>query len=284
MSGVTRTTAKRQTGRAAPGTPARTKQRGEAAPDLPLERRLAAIHLRLGAELLARAELEALHTQGLLDSSGLADLAEVLWRTGELARAAEAASAHLAAGGDRPLASVIAAEAAAAAGRPDEARRLAGASGAISTEAVAELFAGMPQRAVWPAGTATAPPEMGRDSDLDPGLRPEKGRQRSALAARGAPPGSGLSEGRGLLARAADDLRGSDPDLVAAGLDRLGLALRLEPTLASEVLEALGRRREPAALLIRGDACRLLGNTLEAEAAFALATAALDRPVRRAGP
>jgi hypothetical protein len=42
------------------------------------------------------------------------------------------------------------------------------------------------------------------------------------------------------------------------------------------VLDALHLRREPAAALLRGDAQRLLGRHLEAEAAFDAAAASLD--------
>jgi hypothetical protein len=49
---------------------------------------------------------------------------------------------------------------------------------------------------------------------------------------------------------------------------RLALALRADPTLAPLVLDAVHMRREPAAVLLRGDAERLLGRHLEAEAAF----------------
>jgi hypothetical protein len=72
------------------------------------------------------------------------------------------------------------------------------------------------------------------------------------------------------------------------GLLRLALVLRLDPTLAPEVLDALRLRREPEALVIRGDAQRLLGRHLEAEAAFAEAAEAIERDAiaraRRAGP
>ena len=61
------------------------------------------------------------------------------------------------------------------------------------------------------------------------------------------------------------------------GLLRLALVLRLDPTLAPDVLEAVRLRREPAALVIRGDAQRLLGRHLEAEAEFAEAAEAIER-------
>jgi hypothetical protein len=65
----------------------------------------------------------------------------------------------------------------------------------------------------------------------------------------------------------------TEPD---RALLRLGLALRLDPTLAPTVLDIVAGRTEPAAALLRGDAQRLLGRHLEAEAAFASAAAGLD--------
>ncbi len=61
------------------------------------------------------------------------------------------------------------------------------------------------------------------------------------------------------------------------GLLRLALVLRLDPTLAAEVLEMVRLRREPAALMLRGDAQRLLGRHLEAEAEFADAAEVMER-------
>ena len=86
--------------------------------------RFAGLHLRTGQHALARAELEALAGRGQLDGPGLLDLAEIRWRTGDLAGAGDAANAFLARGSESPLALVIAAEAVAAVGRPGEARRL----------------------------------------------------------------------------------------------------------------------------------------------------------------
>ena len=57
----------------------------------PASLRLAALHLRTGQHALARAELEALAGRGRLDVPALLDLAEVRWRTGDLAGAGEAA-------------------------------------------------------------------------------------------------------------------------------------------------------------------------------------------------
>jgi hypothetical protein len=76
------------------------------------------------------------------------------------------------------------------------------------------------------------------------------------------------------LAQARDELSRD----AERGLVRLSLVLRVDPTLAPAVLDAISLRREPAAELIRGDAQRLLGRHLEAEAAFARTAEWLDRP------
>ena len=57
---------------------------------------------------------------------------------------------------------------------------------------------------------------------------------------------------------------------------RLALVLRADPTLAPAILDAISLRREPAAALLRGDAERLLGRHLEAEAAFDVAAGTLE--------
>ena len=57
---------------------------------------------------------------------------------------------------------------------------------------------------------------------------------------------------------------------------RLALVLRHDPTFAPAVLELLRLRREPTAALVRGDAQRLLGRHLEAEAAFDSAAESLE--------
>jgi hypothetical protein len=57
---------------------------------------------------------------------------------------------------------------------------------------------------------------------------------------------------------------------------RLALVLRHDPTFAPAVPELLRLRREPTAALVRGDAQRLLGRHLEAEAAFDAAAESLE--------
>ncbi len=275
-----------------------------------VEQRLAGIHLRLGALPLARAELEQLAAGDRLDVAGLSDLAEVRWRTGDLERAAAAATAHLAAGGGEAMARIIAAEAAAAAGRPGEARSHVAALSGLSAAELEGHFAGMPRRALWPSAPAApseAPEALGAGpsggsrrrgsgtvteaaadggpatADETPGLWPsDDGSASTAALSAGSAGPSAATDPADLLARGRVDLRAGDPDQVATGLDRLALVLRLDPTLAPGVLEALGRHREAGALVVRGDACRILGRVLEAEAAYVAAAAALDaEPVRR---
>ena len=84
----------------------------------PVALRLAGLHVRMGSLALARAELESLAGRGMLDEPALLDLAEVRWRTGDLAGAGEAANALLARDREDPLALVIAAESVSALGRP----------------------------------------------------------------------------------------------------------------------------------------------------------------------
>jgi hypothetical protein len=124
------------------------------APDLILAR----LHLRLGSLALARAELETLAGRDALDEDGLVDLAEARWRTGDIAGAGEAAVAALEDEDGPLLALVVAAEAAAARGRPTEARRLADRAMQVADGSIDVLFAGMPRAAVWPPDAAAPPP------------------------------------------------------------------------------------------------------------------------------
>ena len=123
-------------------------------PDLALAR----VHLRLGSLALARAELETLAGRDALDQDGLVDLAEARWRTGDIAGAGEAAAAALTDEDGPLLALVVAAEAAAARGRPTEARRLADRAMSAAAGSIDLLFAGMPRAAVWPPDAAAPPP------------------------------------------------------------------------------------------------------------------------------
>ena len=225
--------------------------------------RIARVHLRLGQLTLARAELEDLNRRDLLDTATLAVLAEARWRTGAVGSAAGAAQAHIDAGGADDVALCIAAEAAAVDGRPDDARALMDRLPASDAAALDALFAGMPRRAFWPAGPIDRTP-------LSAGAPIEAGRQAAATARRI----KGQLDPTAELARARAELE-SRPDRAFL---RLALVLRHDPTLAPLVLAALHLRREPAAALLRGDAQRLLGRHLEAEAAFDAAAESLEAP------
>ena len=119
---------------------------------------IARLHLRLGSLSLARAELEAMAGKDGLDDEGIVDLAEVRWRTGDLAGAGEAATARLETHPDDVVALVIAAETQADLGRPSEARRLAGRALARYDGPIDPIFAGMPRSSIWPTDPG-APPE-----------------------------------------------------------------------------------------------------------------------------
>ena len=258
---------------------------------------LARLHLRVGSLLVARAELEALATAGSIGAAGLADLAEARWRSGNLEAAGAAAADHQAAGGVEPLALVILAESAAAAGRPDEAEEHIAALGSLREPLLSAMFAGMPRRADWTSiGAVESVDEPG---DAAPGRS-----RRSRAAARSTTEtaesrrtaGGGASKARSqddrtsafpdaesLLLDAQADMSSSEPERMSLAFDRLALALRWHPSVASDVVELVARRQEPAAQLVRGDALRSLGRLLEAEAAYAAAAAALELQRRRPG-
>lgn len=126
----------------------------ERAPDLVLAR----LHLRLGSLSLARAELETLAGRDMLDAEGVIDLAEVRWRTGDIAGAGEAAQLVIDDDEGPVVALIVAAEAAAARGRPTEARRLAAKALAATNGSVDAIFAGMPRSPAWPPDPAAPPP------------------------------------------------------------------------------------------------------------------------------
>ena len=310
--------------------------------------RMARVHLRMGQLTLARAELEDLNRRDALDNVGLAVLAEARWRTGESIGAAEAALAHLRAGGSDDVAVCIAAEAMAAEGRPADARALMDrlpASDAVTLDA---LFAGMPRRAFWPAGPIDRSDidELRRETDARAaagrrgGVAPraavtgssgsdaptetyqQPGATGAAPAQAGSPLGAPPTDRRAipgprevLEATAADPWAASGPGSAhpasygsagrsrgnerrvkgqmdpAAELEkardelsskperailRLSLVLRHDPTYAPAVLDILHLRREPSAALVRGDAQRLLGRHMEAEAAFDAAAESLE--------
>jgi hypothetical protein len=247
--------------------------------------RIARVHLRLGELTLARAELEDLLRRDVLDTSGLATLAEVRWRTGDGDGAAAAATSHLEAGGSDDVALCIAAEAAALEGRASDARDLMDRLPASDPATLDAIFAGLPRRAPW----ASAPldrsdlDDVGREAAARADARsdvhrheatPRPSRPAMTPAAAEARRSKGHLEPLAELARAKAELE-TKPD---RAFMRLALVLRHDPTLAPAVLDVLHLRREPAAALLRGDAQRLLGRHLEAEAAFDAAAESLEVP------
>jgi len=287
-----------------------TTVRAESRP-LDDEARLACLHLRVGMLVLARSELEDLERRSLLDVAGRAALAEARWRTGDTEEAAAAARSHLDAGGEDPVAICIAAEAAAGDGRPAEARALIERLGTVDAARIDALFAGMPRRAFWPSAgaetvssetlfgeparpgtasgpavravpgpkevyTATGPGLWGGSPTTDAGGDADIG--SGSIGATQAPARRSVDvDPAAELSRAREELSG-EPE---RALVRLALVLRIDPSLAPAVLDTISLRREPAAAILRGDAQRLLGRHLEAEAAFARVADWLDQPTPR---
>ncbi|HYM84129.1 MAG TPA: hypothetical protein VEY67_08265 [Candidatus Dormibacteraeota bacterium] len=233
---------------------------------------MARLHLRLGSLELARAELEAFAGAGALDPDALLDLAEVRWRTGDLTGAGVAAQAYLGESGQDALALVIAAEAAAASGRPSEARRLATQALERSDLPIDRLFAGIPRSGIWPLSDEQAPAPVGElfaipatrpvrqpappDGAARSGTSRADGRDASAHPATGpvdvAPASSGLwdaPEPAPLFTTPAHpapepaiELEAGRADLaagrMATGAAHLAIALRLAPSLAPDILGA----------------------------------------------
>lgn len=245
-----------------------------------VDQRLATLHLRTGSLSLARAELETMAGDGLLDDEALIDLAEVRWRTGDLPGAGEAADAYLEAGHETTMGLVIAAEAQAALGRPNEARRLADRAIQRADRSLDGIFAGLPRSSIWPrvAGTeALAQPDSSGPAGAAAGRRgPASGTSAPAPPATSAdagPPASGsgrVPDGSRALRAAEEAIAADDP--VSAAV-QLALALRASPALAPAVLD-LARDQQGAAFdVIRGDAFRLVGREAEARRSFAAAAA-----------
>jgi tetratricopeptide (TPR) repeat protein len=269
------------------------------APDLVLAR----LHLRLGSLALARAELETLAGRDELDIDGVVDLAEVRWRTGDVEGAGEAAAVALDDEEGPVVALVVASEAAAARGRPTEARRLATRAMAAADGSIDAIFAGMPRSSAFPPDPAAPPPSATTMFDEPRAGRP-RGRHRAPRPESGlsgfapsvtevAPltpspdPASSIGLWDDSLASEAEEMAEVEADLPTGGEalelgraaleaeDRataalqLGLALRLTPALAPAVVGLLDDRHDPDLAFIRGDAYRLLGRELEARRAYA---------------
>ncbi len=240
--------------------------------------RLARLHLRGGLLTLARAELEQMAGASSLDREALVDLAEARWRSGDLAGAAEAAEAHLAVGGEEPMAILIAAEQAEREGRILDARQRATLVQQRIGEGIERLFAGERRSTVWPVAApgwmdtgAGAPGRWGllvggaEVADPDPGTWPTApgtmsdalGIQHTSAAGRAAlrTRASGLtgstattdmlqSAGR----QSVEHLDAAEADLargdIGSMVDRLALLLRLDASLAPVILSIAERAIE----------------------------------------
>lgn len=254
-----------------------------------VDARLARLHLRGGLLALARAELEQMAAARTLDVSALADLAEVRWRNGDLMGAGQAASAHLAAGGEEPMAMIISAEALDHDGHLLDARALAARALECVGGQVDRLFAGQPRSSAWPSGGSTpmplAPGTMtwgglagGREvHDRDSSVRATAAATIDPPAIDVPDPDAGVEFGRVAATELAAIADAIGSERLTGVAERLGLLLRADAALAPLILaradEALaaGRNDDPAAAalhLVRGDAYRALGRESDATAAF----------------
>ncbi len=257
---------------------------------------------------------------GELDGPGRVDLAEVRWRTGDLVRAGAAAIEALDVVSDDPVALVVAAESAAALGRPNEARRLAMRAMDCIGGPVDAIFAGMPRAAVWPADAAEPPPTTATLFQQEPisaparragdsetlvasTLRAQAGDSEPSSPPSRAPitPGFWDADGGGEavapgLPDPVEELDAAARALAAGSLDeaalRFALTLRLAPALAPAVIEATqgivgaggavgSGPAGPALSVVRGDAFRLVGLEIEARRAYAMAAWSGARDRRR---
>jgi hypothetical protein len=291
---------------ATPATPATSGASPEAA-DRAADLVLAGVHLRLGSLALARAELETLAGRDALDSAGILDLAEARWRTGDVEGAGEAAAVLLEDEEGPLLALVVAAEAAAARGRPTEARRLAAKALTAANGSIDRVFAGMPRSPAWPPDPASPPPAPTTMFDPPHGGAARRDRRQPARRVAGSTPdGSaptapadakpaapapapgaeatiGLwgdetdspGSGDAALPNASEALDQGRAALEAGDLGeaaiQLALVLRLSSPLAPAVLDLVADRSERELAFVRGDAYRLVGRELDARRAYARA-------------
>jgi hypothetical protein len=242
-------------------------------------------------------ELEELAGADVLDADGVLDLAEVRWRTGDLAGAAAAAGAWLdaAEGVTDPglvLANVICAEGAAQRADPDAvaAHVAAANSAALDGGALERLLAGIPPLAPWAVDDALAAPD-----------------ELPAAGARHRPGGPGATPSGAPLAPAAASLVASGSALLVSHPERaailFALAMRADRAAAEAVLAALdgaagsapsqegpgddgamrGTSGEAGLAFARGDALRAAGRPEEARIAYASAERLALAPAE-AGP
>jgi hypothetical protein len=267
------------TSEAAPPGPTDDQQ---AAAERSADARLARVHLRGGLLTLARAALEQMAGAGTLDGDAMADLAEVRWRSGDLAGAADAARAHQASGGNEPLAALILAEDLARSGQDPDARALARSVYDRVGGAMDVLFAMEPRSSIWPAADegwmaagAAAPGHWGLlvggsevatpDATTWTALPVEQPLPATPLAGATAAPA--VPGGRGGVGQpggattttavvmggrlAGEELEQVDRSLAAGdtrgATHRLGVLLRLDPALAPIILTTADRAAASAA-------------------------------------
>ncbi len=200
-------------------------------------------------------------------------LAEALWRQGRLASARASLDAVRPGSPQRrlPIASLIEAEALAAAGEPDRAiGALERVIAAVGVDNAHELRGGVTGRLTWPL-PAELQPQPARpprppwtDRSAEPDLQPEVGGERTASALRR------LEEAR--AAYVAGNLGRGDSEM--------SIAVRVDPSLAGDgiaILEpTLGSQPAAERLLLYGDLLRAAGRVVEANQAY---DRAADRPV-----
>jgi hypothetical protein len=255
--------------------------------DTAVRRRLAGIYLRTGSLAAAGAELEALGGRSLLEGEGLLDLAEVRWRTGDRAGAGQAAGTYLDAGGSDGLAFVIVAEAAAEAGRQDEARGHLAEAVARMTDLV-RAYAGMRSFVELDSAAPAVPaPTVVSARAVEPTPTPDWFAPLEEPSAEEPPPTSPAAPvPEPTQSTASEPPPAVDPEVaagsavLAAGYSMLaavhfGVALRTGPGSAEAVLQAIGDHHEAALELVRGDALRLLGRDDEAALAYQSAAESL---------
>jgi hypothetical protein len=282
-----------------------------------IDLRVARILLRSGNALAARVQLETLAARRQLDRSGLLDLAESRWRTGDLAAASEAVTAYLESGGQDALGYLIAAEATAANGRPGEARKLARQALQELTQPLDAVFAGQPRSSIWPhdpgqpvqptgtlfaavgidaahggrigltAGARVGDPTHAPALQTDPGTRGGGAQQQPAAAANREPepglwdaPEAARPDAQAELESARAALAAGDGRSAAV---RLSILLRMSPALAPAVLDLIGQLPGPEFDLLRGDALRLVGHQAAADRAYAAAADAMAGPTTGQG-
>jgi tetratricopeptide (TPR) repeat protein len=258
--------------------------------DPALQIRLARIHLKTGSLAMARAELETLAGRGQLDTGALLDLAEVRWRTGDLHGAGEAAASYLDDGGDEALGFVIAAEAAALSNHLDEARLHVQKALECHPADLDPVFAGISRKATWPSprrsgGVAQAQAVAPVAQPVAPAAQPiAPAAQPVEPAAQPVEPPCSTSEAdqaRAEIAAGRSYLDANDPMMAAL---HFGVAIRISPESAREVLDAIGDRQDLGMQLVRGDAFRMLGLDEDAGQAYLSVANALgaSKPVPNA--